>query len=113
LPISTVSSSLVTSLPQRNLRPDVVDRSQRSADRDSGRRGVELLATHLAGELGVAADNLELRRVDSGPDVSRLEFQDHSDLPLKTRQALQAFAENMPSPGQQLGIELAGIDLFA
>lgn len=33
-------------------------------------------------------------------------------LPLNTHRALKAFINNSPSPEQQLGIELAGIDVF-
>lgn len=39
--------------------------------------------------------------------------RDEENLPFSTQQALKAFAENAPSPGQQLGIELAGIDTYA
>ena len=35
-----------------------------------------------------------------------------ANLPYQTQRALQAFADNTPSPQQQLGIELAGIDTY-
>lgn len=37
---------------------------------------------------------------------------DEEQLPFRAQQALRAFADNGPTAGQQLGIELAGIDTY-
>lgn len=56
------------------------------------------------------------RRVGSSNPSTQLYSRGSGEgdsLNYSTRKALKAFADNTPTPGQQLGIELAGIDTFA
>ena len=56
------------------------------------------------------------RRVGSSNPSTQLYSRRQAEadnLSYSARKALQAFADNTPTPGQKLGIELAGIDTFA
>lgn len=111
-----------TLLPQQGQRADIADRLQRDIRRDSDQDQQPRPA-----RIESADDNpvTFARPIVSADETSRAEnraalnAQQEVDrlrqdsLPLSTRQALQTFAENTPSPEQRLGIELAGIDTFA
>lgn len=47
------------------------------------------------------------------PQQSTGRGNEEQPLSFTAQRALKAFAENTPSPGQQLGIELAGVDTYA
>lgn len=111
-------------LPQQGQRPDIADRLQRDIRRDSDR---EEQQQPRPARIESPDDSpvTFARPIVSADETSRAENRaalnteqnaqplGQDRLPLSTRQALQTFAENTPSPEQRLGIELAGIDTFA
>lgn len=110
-------------LPQQGQRADIADRLQRDIRRDSDRDEQQSRPSRIESPDNnpvtfarpiVAAD--EISRAESRASLSteqNAQPLNQDRLPLSTRQALQTFAENTPSPEQRLGIELAGIDTFA
>ncbi len=97
-------------------RPDASERLQREQPRESNRTEDQREQIVEQGQQTSQSQEVIEQRVES-PDrtnetQTRRQAEDEN-LPLNTRRALQAFAENTPSPEQQLGIELAGIDVFA
>ncbi len=112
--ISGLSTLPIT--PAQSQRPDVVERLQRDTRQETNRsedersrstedRFGQLLSNNSDSPQRVGSSNR------ASELISRRQAEDDS-LPLSTRRALQTFSENAPSPGQQLGIELAGIDTF-
>ena len=101
-------------VPAQSPRVDAANRVPRESDNSEDERP---RPTEVALErLGSSGENSQQQRVDSSNRANEAFFRrqnEDEDLPLSTRRALQTFAENTPSPEQQLGIELAGIDTFA
>ena len=97
-------------------RPDAVDRSQKDIptdvseidERESNRRSFE--------DIQEARGDVIPQRVESSNQSSAINAsrqQPDEQFPLNIQRALQAFADNTPTPEQQLGIELVGVDTFA
>jgi hypothetical protein len=100
----------------QGLRPDVAERSQKDVpsqdlrDRDEQRQGRSL------DDLRVRDEAIQQQRIEASDRTSRLNAdrqQSAEQFPLNIQRALQAFANNSPTPEQQLGIELVGVDTFA
>ncbi len=98
----------------QNRRADVVERDQRDVDvnreEDETSRGQSLEARQFL------AEDFFQQRVESSSTSDSIAYRQQaetSNLPLNTQKALQAFKQNAPSPEQQLGIELVGVDLYA
>lgn len=93
--------------PQKEVRRETVEIDSSSDKRNNNSSLDEIRSGY--------ADILQ-QRVESSAASGKTSAQRSSNedsLPLKTQRALQAFAENTPSPEQQLGIELVGVDTFA
>ncbi len=64
-------------------------------------------------------ERLHMRPVEASFETVRTRLlqadgsDDISDLPHRNQQAIQAFVANRPSPEERLGVQLAGIDVFA
>lgn len=100
-------------LPQ-NQRQDIAARVQRDVQRETNRNEDDNAQRSLE-ELRLQANSGQPRRAEASSEISGVlprKQGEGRDLPLNTKRALKLFAENTPSPEQQLGIELAGIDTF-
>ena len=101
-------------VPAQNQRVDATGRLPRETSRSEDERANPSEAALQ--QLRSPDEENQQQRVDAGNRADETFFRrqaEDEDLPLSTRRALQTFAENTPSPEQQLGIELAGIDTFA
>ncbi|MEE8059848.1 MAG: hypothetical protein V3T17_18750 [Pseudomonadales bacterium] len=102
-------------VPSQNQRPDIAERQQKDVQRETNRNENKSSASTVE-QLQTDSEGIQQRNVESSNRssevISRRQAEDQ-DLPLSTRRALQIFAANTPTPEQQLGIELAGIDTFA
>ena len=71
----------------------------------------------LGGEDATASRRISpAQQVESSKRASEVfsrRSAEDQDLSLTAKKALKAFADNSPTPGQRLGIDLAGIDTFA
>lgn len=103
--------------PVQNQRQDIVERVQRDVQRGSNRSVNDEQSNTPLAELVESSDQLSLQStIESLLDAARnnnSQQQNDNNLSFNSRQALQAFNENIPSPQQQLGIELVGVDTFA
>jgi hypothetical protein len=114
LPILSITTS-------QGPRPDVVERLQRQGNRSeddssSFTRPSSQPDSATLAQLRPASENTRQQRVESSVRASELVSRrrpEDENLPFNTQRALRAFTQNSPSPEQQLGIELAGIDIFA
>ncbi len=94
-------------------RPDIAERVQKDVQRDPTQNNDD---TSSLEELRARSEELLQQRVESSSASASIQARqqaERDDLPLNTQRALQTFAENSPSPEQQLGIELVGVDTFA
>jgi hypothetical protein len=105
-PVQIVPVQVVPVQSPNELRPDVADRVQKSGALDNARDRADDSALETARPVRAGSETGEVfgRRIEQSSVDERL--------PLTTRRALQAFADNTPSPEQRLGIELAGIDVI-
>lgn len=97
-------------------RPDAVERSQKDIPRD-GVETDERESNSLSFEdIQDFREDVIPQRVESSSQSSTINAsrqQSGEQFPLNIQKALQAFADNTPTPEQQLGIELVGVDTFA
>jgi hypothetical protein len=103
------------SAPQ-NRRTDIVDRGQSDVEVDVNREGDEDRQSRSLDGNRVLAEDFFQQRVESSRANDSIQFRqqaEQGDLPLNIQKALQTFTENSPSPEQQLGIELVGVDTYA
>ena len=77
--------------------------NQAALDKLQQRR--ERLETRTIEQSFEAMDSSRLRKMDDAQAIA--------DLPHRNQQAIQTFADNGPSAEERLGVELAGIDVFA
>lgn len=107
---------LIAPSTSQNRRTDVVEPGQGDVDIDVNREGDEdRRSRSLEGNRVFAEDFLQ-QRVELSPANDSIQFRqqaEQGDLPLNIQKALQTFTENAPSPEQQLGIELVGVDTYA
>lgn len=109
------SPAISTQTPGQ-LRPDVAERLQRNPTRAETReqsdeqaiRSIELPDNRQDAVARPVAGISETSAVNTS---NRKQQLDNEQLSLNARKALQTFSENTPSPEQQLGIELARIDI--
>jgi len=107
---------LITPSAPQNRRADNVERGQSDVAIEVDREGNEDRQSRSLDENRVLAEDFLQQRVESSRATDSIQFRqqvEQSDLPLNTQKALQTFAENSPSPEQQLGIELVGVDTYA
>ena len=107
--VSGLSSSYLPIVPGPSRDVGAVERASRYSQADD-----QLTSSRSAGTESDSGRAV-YRRVGQLPESGRLADDDPrtSALGYTARKALQAFAANTPSPEQQLGIELAGVDTFA
>ncbi len=100
--------------PSQNRRGDIAERPIRDVPRETNRSADQRPGSTF--DKLNNRDRLQSQRAESPDRASvvnaRRQLEDES-VSHSTRRALHTFAENTPSPEQQLGIELAGIDTFA
>lgn len=123
MPISGINSfPLLPAGPQRgSAEPAAVERERAEKDRfdraDIEERRSTEPSSSESGTLQPEALELSAQqRVVSSNRDEDTRFTARAEqegLNFSTQRALQAFADNTPSPEQRLGIELAGIDTFA
>lgn len=98
------------------LRRDLTDQSQQKQLDNQSQEDQRIDLSRLE-EFAQQRDDFVARSVEASAEAvrsSRQRLDDlASDLPLRNQVALQTFLENKPSPEEQLGIELVGIDTFA
>jgi hypothetical protein len=107
--------STIIQPPSQTQRPDVVERVQKDVQREKSRSNDERNNGSLE-QLNARSEAILQQRIESSEaskEVNDRRRELEEDLPLNTRRALQVFADNSPSPEQQLGIELVGVDTFA
>ena len=107
------SLPIITQPPAQTQRPDIAERVQKDVQRNPTQNNDE--ASSLE-ELRARSEEILQQRIESSSANSGVNARQRAQedgLPLNTQRALQTFAENSPSPEQQLGIELAGVDTFA
>lgn len=112
--ISTLPIALPTA--SQGLRVDVTERSQKDVSSQNPRDRDEDRQDNTLDDLRIRDEAIQQQRIEASDRISRLNAdrqQSVEQFPLSTQRALQAFANNSPSPEQQLGIELAGVDTFA
>ena len=114
MPISSITNTSVAIVPQRGKAEHLV-REQGSTKGEGNNSGTQLERNPAGRE---PTGLLPQQRVPteargSSPDLRHRPQFDQENLNFTARKALQAFADNTPSPEQQLGIELAGIDTYA
>lgn len=100
----------------QGLRVDVTERSQKDVSSQDLRNRDDEREDSSLDELRVRDEALQQQRLEANDRISRLNAdrqQSAEQFPLNTQRALQAFANNSPTPEQQLGIELVGVDTFA
>ncbi len=108
---------IVTQPAPQTQRPDIAERVQKSVQRETDRsadddsRSNSTLEEQRARREDILQQRVEASNQGSNINAKRLVEDDN--LPLNTRRALQAFAENTPTPEQRLGIDLVGVDTFA
>jgi hypothetical protein len=111
----------ISSLPSFNLnspqntRPDNAERVQKLVQREGPRGTDDQRSNSSLDELRARAEEILQQRVEASSAPSNINSRqrvDDDQLPFNVRQALQSFSDNTPSPEQQLGIELAGIDTY-
>ena len=114
-------SSLPIVLPApQTQRPDISDRVVKDVQRETARDTDDKRSNSSLEELQARSAELQQPRVESSASTSSFNNDERfkrepsrsDDLPLSTQKALQTFANNGPTPEQQLGIELAGVDVF-
>ncbi len=100
----------------QNRRTDVVERGQSDVEVEVNRDGDEDRRSRSLDEHRVLAEDFLQQRVESSRANDSIQFRrqaEQNDFPLNVQKALQTFVENSPSPEQQLGIELVGVDTYA
>lgn len=105
---------IVTPSPSPSARLDATERLQKPVQRETNRTEDE--RPNAALDEGRANREAEQQsRIASATEISgvnnRPQFEEEG-LTRSAQRALEAFASNAPSPSQQLGIELAGIDVY-
>ena len=108
--------STITQAPSQTQRPDIVERVKKDVQRENTRSNDDERSNGSLEELQARSAEILQQRIESSEANSAVNDRrrvQEEDLPLSTRRALQTFAENSPSPEQQLGIELVGVDTFA
>jgi len=98
------------------LRRDLSDQAQQKELDNQNQEDQRIDLSRLE-EFAQQRDDFLTRSVEASAEAvrsSRQRLDDlANDLPLRNQVALQTFLENKPSPEEQLGIELVGIDTFA
>lgn len=110
-----VGSNLPTnSLAQ--LRKDLNGQAQQK-QLDEQRQQDRLNESIRREQFAQSQDKVDDRAIQASADAARLSREqrlgESTDLPRLNQVALQSFRDNSPSPEEQLGIELAGIDTYA
>ncbi|ARN75367.1 hypothetical protein [Oceanicoccus sagamiensis] len=106
------SLPIISQPPAQTQRPDITERVQKDVQRDPTRND----DNDSLEELRARSEEILQQRIESSGASSGVQARQQAQedgLPLNTQRALQTFAENSPSPEQQLGIELVGVDTFA
>lgn len=116
------SLPIVLPPPSQTQRQDINDRVVKDVQRETTRNTGDDRGSSSLEELQARSEELLQQRVESVDTASNVNNSNSSnvnrqpsnndDLPLTTQKALQSFADNSPSAEQQLGIELAGVDIF-
>ena len=104
-------------VPAQNQRPDIADRLQREVQREGARTEDQVRDERLQSQaISPSLEQPSIERIESprrSESADARRQAEDEDLSLNARRALQAFAANSPTPEQQLGVELAGVDTFA
>ena len=107
------SLPIVTQAPAQTQRPDITERVQKDVQRDPTQNNDDSSSLE---ELRARSEEILQQRIEASEanrGINSRQRAEQDELPLSTQRALQTFAENSPSPEQQLGIELVGVDTFA
>jgi hypothetical protein len=100
------------------LRKDLSDQAQQK-QLDNQQHEDQRVELARREEFAQQHDDLITRGIEASAEAVRSSRQQRlddiqaQDLPRRNQVAVQTFLENVPSPEEQLGIELAGIDTFA
>lgn len=107
---------IVISPASQAQRPDTLERAQKDISRDVQGNDERERSSRSFDDIQAASADVEFERVEPSTQTRNLNDRRQpvdEQFPLNIQRALQAFADNTPTPEQQLGIELVGVDTFA
>lgn len=108
--------SSITPSSTQTQRVDITERVQKDIPRESPRSANDERSNSSLDELKARSREILQQRLESSARANSANTKHRAEddkLSRNARRALDTFAQNMPSPEQQLGIELVGVDTYA